>query len=411
MTGTRLFILTCCWLTAMSGAAQKKEFSAARDYIKSGKDLDKAERLMADLTKSDAANRENIKIYLTWYEAVMLQYEAANEKLYLRQKYDTAAFFNLTKKMYDIASHIDSLDMRPDSKGRIRTSYRKQNAADMNLLRPNLYYGGTYNIKRGNYETAYDFLKTYIESDGWPLFTGFDYMKNDSLMPTAAYWALYCGYKLQDAERIRRFGDLALHDTDRKVYALQYLSESWRWQQNDSTYVNTLREGFREYPEYPYFFPRLADYYQAHGQYDAALSLAEEALAVNPGNPIFLMAKSLALLNLDRYDESIAISEQLIAKNDTLPEPYYNIATAYLNKALDIEQLNEPRLYRTQLQDLYQKARPHMEKFRELQPEDASRWAPALYRVYLHLNQGKQFDEIDKVMKRLNLKEARKENH
>ena len=105
MTGTRLFILTCCWLTAMSGAAQKKEFSAARDYIKSGKDLDKAERLMADLTKSDAANRENIKIYLTWYEAVMLQYEAANEKLYLRQKYDTAAFFNLTKKMYDIASH------------------------------------------------------------------------------------------------------------------------------------------------------------------------------------------------------------------------------------------------------------------------------------------------------------------
>ena len=102
--------------------AQKKELSQARSYIKSGKDLDKAEKLMVDLLadSTNPANRENAKVYLTWLDAVRGQFNAANEKLYLKQQYDTTAFFNLTLKMYNIAVALDSLDVRPDSKGRVR---------------------------------------------------------------------------------------------------------------------------------------------------------------------------------------------------------------------------------------------------------------------------------------------------
>ena len=66
--------------------AQKKELSQARSYIKSGKDFDKAEKLMTDLLEKDSANRTNEKVYLTWFQAVTKQYEAANEKLYLKQQ-------------------------------------------------------------------------------------------------------------------------------------------------------------------------------------------------------------------------------------------------------------------------------------------------------------------------------------
>lgn len=92
--------------------AQKKELSQARSYIKSGKDFDKAEKLMTDLLAGSAAHRENKDIYLTWYQAVSMQYEAANEKLYLGQQYDTAAFFDLTRRMYLITESLDSLDAR-----------------------------------------------------------------------------------------------------------------------------------------------------------------------------------------------------------------------------------------------------------------------------------------------------------
>lgn len=46
-------------------------------------------------------------------------------------------------------------------------------------------------------------------------------------------------------------------------------------------------------------------------------------------------------------------------------------------------------------------ARPYMEAYRKLAPDEKRKWAPALYRIYLNLNMGKQFEEIDKVMRKL----------
>ena len=96
--------------------AQKKEIAQARSYIKSGKNFDKAEKLMAELLEKDSLNRENPKIHVLLYEAVQRQYEAGNEKLYLGQKFDTAALFNLTKHMFDICQRFDSIDAQPDQK-------------------------------------------------------------------------------------------------------------------------------------------------------------------------------------------------------------------------------------------------------------------------------------------------------
>ena len=62
-----IFILA---LIVMSAQAQKKELGQARTYIKSGKDYDKAEKLMTDLIAKDSASRYNKKVYATWYESV-----------------------------------------------------------------------------------------------------------------------------------------------------------------------------------------------------------------------------------------------------------------------------------------------------------------------------------------------------
>lgn len=379
--------------------SQKKELSQARTYIKSGKDLDKAEKLMVDLLKNPE-NRTNPKIYLTWYETVIMQYQAANEKLYLKQKYDTAAFFNLTRRMFQITESFDSLDAQPNKKGKIDPGYRKSHAETMNQLRPNLYFGGTYNLRRNNYAQAFDFFETYIDADRQPLFTGYDYHKNDSLMPTAAYWATLCGYRMNDVARTLKYHKLALEDPSKAVYVRQYVCEAYQWQQNDSSYLAALEDGFVHHPDYPYFFPRLADYYNARGDFESTLLLASNALVHQPGKPLFLLAKSLALLNLERYDDCIAVSESLIQQCDTLPEAHFNIATCYLNQALTLEQKNEPRLYRNQINELYKKALPYMETYRKLAPDDKHRWAPALYRIYLNLNMGKQFEEIDRLLRK-----------
>jgi len=35
---------------------------------------------------------------------------------------------------------------------------------------------------------------------------------------------------------------------------------------------------------------------------------------------------------------------------------------------------------------------------REMQPDQVERWAAPLYRIYLHLNMGEQFDEMDRLL-------------
>ena len=382
--------------------AQKKELSQARSYIKSGKDYDKAETLMTDLLETDSTNRTNEKIYLTWFQIVTKQYEMANEKLYLKQQYDTAAFFNLTRRLYSIAETLDTLDAMPDEKGRVRLDYRKSHAAQLNQLRPNLYSGGVYYLRKDDNLMAYDFFKTYIDAAEKPLFTGYDYANTDEeRMAESAYWAEYAGYKMQDAERTLCYFDLAVTDTARAKFAIQYASEAYRWQQNIPAYVETLKRGFESYPDYAYFFPRLIDYYNEQERPDSALYYANKALEKVPDMELFLLAKSLALLNLERYDECIEVSERLIARNDSLAEPYFNIATAKLNQVLALEKNDQARANRQKIQRLYMEARPYMEAYRNLAPDEKNKWAPALYRIYFNLNMGRQFEEIDKVMRAL----------
>ena len=375
--------------------AQKKELSQARTYIKSRKDYDKAEKLMTDLLK-DSANRANEKIYVTWYDAVRGQYDAANEKLYLKQKQDTAAFFLLVRRMFTILETLDSLDMKPDAKGRVVLDYRQKNANLLNAQRTNLYGGGTYFIKKSNWKNAFDFMETYIDCARQPLFTGLDYEHTDKRMAQAAYWAMFAAYKMHDPVLTLRHRNLALQDESKAQYTLHYVAEARHWLNDDELYLAALEEGMRRFPKYHYFFPRLMDFYTDRGQYKEALATVDMALQADSTSELFLFAKSTVLLSLERYEESIAYSDRVIAINEDKPEPYFNAGSAYLNMALILDDQGNKQKTR----ELYEKARPYMEQYRKLQPDAKDKWAPALYRIYLNLNMGKQFDEIDRIMKK-----------
>ncbi|MBR6945342.1 MAG: hypothetical protein IKH64_05275, partial [Prevotella sp.] len=58
------------------------------------------------------------------------------------------------------------------------------------------------------------------------------------------------------------------------------------------------------------------------------------------------------------------------------------------------------RKQREAIVDKYRKAKPYIEKYRELAPDKKDRWAAALYNVYYNLNMGKEFEEIDKLLRK-----------
>ncbi len=383
MTKQKILLLLLLMITPCLIWAQKKELNQARSSIKSGK-YDDAAKVLSNLLK-DSTNRTNKRIWLAYYDAVRGQYEQGNEKLYLKQKYDTATFFSNVKKMLTVAETLDSL----------APEYRKSHSAQQNNYRANLFNGGAFFIHKGKWAEAFDYYQTYIDCARQPLFEAYRYDSTDVRLPEAGYWATYCGYKLQDPVLTLRHRQLALRDSSKADFTLQFVAEARKWLKDDELYRETLEEGFRRYPLFTYFFPRLMDLYTSRGQYEKALALADSALAVNDSSELFIFAKSTVLLHLEKYAESIKYSEMLISRNPQLAEPYFNAGTAYVNIAGRLDQRRERKLMRKS----YEKARPYIEQYRQMMPKEQDKWAPVLYRIYLNLNMGKQFDEIDRLIR------------
>ena len=142
-----------------------------------------------------------VYIYLNrLYKALLKarkQYEQGNEKLYLKQQYDTASLVNIAHRLFLAMERFDSIDAAPDKTGKSKPEYRKKHADLLNTLRPNLYNGALFLIGKQKYDEAYNYLDTYIDCANRPMFRSYAYSEKDTVMPQAAYWAVYCGYRMR----------------------------------------------------------------------------------------------------------------------------------------------------------------------------------------------------------------------
>ena len=392
-------ILICVFICLpLIAWGQKKTMTQVKDYIKSGKNLDKAEKLMTDLL-NDSSSRGNEKVWLLLFESQRKQYDQGNEKLYLKEKYDTTALFLVGKRMFDTLEGLDSLDRLPDARGKVKLKYRDRSAELLNIYRPNLFNGGVFFMKKHDFSRAYDFFDTYINSAVKPMFARYQYAERDKRLPEAAYWASYCGYKLEKPQLTLRHTYQALKDSVHLSYMLQYLAETYKLEKDTARYVQTLKDGFSKYPKFPFFFSRLIDYYSHIGAYDEAMKSCDEALQTDSVNTLFRYAKSSLLLTMGRYKQSFAISKALIAENDTLADAYLNAGLALFDQAVELDKKTQSGSKKyNQILELYRKAMPYLEKYRAMAPDQKDKWALPLYTIYLNLNMGKQFDEIDKLI-------------
>lgn len=386
-------------MSPVAASAQKKEIQTAKDQVKAGKNLDQAAASMKKLL-ADSANRTNRKIWTIYFDAVRKQYEQGNEKLYLKQKYDTAQLFNYTRQLFEVAFQYDSVETAPDKKGRRDFEFRKGHSDYLAHIRSNLYNGGIWFLNKKKYPDAYKFFDCYIECASQPMFKQRNYGEKDKHLPTAAYYAVYSGYKMKDPKATLHHSYEALKDTVHYNYMLQYLAETYMLEKDTARYVASLKEGFKRVPTFPYFFPRLVEHYVVRNQLDSAMTVVNEALTIVPDSDVYLTAKSNLLLEQGKLKECIEVSKKVIEVNQKLSDPYYNAGICYFNLAVEQDKnSHNSRKVKEQVEANYKKALPYLVKYREMEPKEQGKWAFPLYTIYLNLNMGKEFDEIDKVMK------------
>lgn len=388
-------------LSVVSMFAQKKEINTAIDNLKANKDLDKVESSMTTLLK-DSSNIRNEKIWNLLFESLKKQYEAGNEKLYLKQKYDTASLFNIASRMFSLMTRYDSIEAEPDKNGKVKLKMRKQNSNTLNSLRPNLFNGGIYFIRKQNYSNAYTLLNQYVNAAEMPIFKAYNYSEKDNNLPKAAYWAAYCGFKLNNPQMVLSNTYLALKDKEHYESMMQYLAATYMLENDTTRSIETLEEGFELYPKSEYFFSHLMEYYSEKSNWEKATVLTNKAIKADSTNLRAWVAKGTILINSGDYENSFRISQSIIKKDSTLEEAWLNAGLAKYNQGVNKEHdSNNFKQKRQQVLSYYKEALPYLEKYRNLCPNNADKWAMPLYSIYLNLNMGKQFDEIDELIKKL----------
>lgn len=418
----RLFIIALLSLVCVTNCmpAAKKEkvqkptkmstlFKAASTAIKNASGQDGARtNLINALPRTDLKNKDRAEIYYTsarLYESVN---SVENRKAYLKQQYDTALFFNSLLNMYEELRLCDSVDAVPNAQERVRLRYSKKTSELRHKYLKNILNGGKFFLKKGNYPVAYGFMDAYYTHAT---------NRRDTILSKIAYQAALCGYLSGNPTRTLKYVDKAIEAATRgdKPILQEYKVRTYAMLKNDSAWVRELHTGVNLYPEYDFFFVNLVDWFDSHRMIKEGIALADSLIkVVSPDKALYWYTKCKMELLDNKYEECIAFADSTIHRDPAFVDAYYNKGISYLNLAVIKQEsactnVQDARYAqdRAAIRNFYKCAMPAMQKVRELQPDKIDRWAPPLYRIYLFLNMGKEFDEVDKLLKKAAAEKAK----
>ncbi len=326
--------------------------------------------------------------------------DSENMKLYLRQNYDTASFFNTTCNIFEYLLKQESLLEESNSKEKAKV--QKRNRETLKAYYPNLYSGGIFFVKNKKWESAQRLLSMYIDVTRSASFENEKYITYTRL-PRAAFWSMTACYEAKLYKDVFKYCDIAEEDSANFDYVLQYESLSYAQLADTARYVSSLKRGLEKSSSSDFFFSRLTDLFNEMSRYQEAISLNDSLLAIYPDNKLYLYAQTVALFNIKAYDKCLGYAQKLYDADSTNVQACYYLGLCWYNKAISFESTLSPnptsqeyREMKKEVERMFQRALPYFEKTRAVLPEDKDKWQAPLYKIYFSLNLADKLRELEK---------------
>jgi len=399
-----LSLLLSLQVNAKSNLRLKPLLKAAKTSIKNNKGQENAEKnLMEVVNNKEISNEQRAEIFFMCEELSRSMNDQENLKLYLKQPYDTLRFFSTIYRMHEYILQCDSVERLINK----NFSYRSKSRNILLKYRSNLLNGGKFLMKNGKNKEAFLYFDMYLRIPSEPMFEYNETLRTDTLLPKVAYWATIAAYNSNDAEKALLYMDDAIEGSDSMLQAslMEYKSNCALLLNDSVLWYNTLKQGVEKHPTHDFFYLHLMDLYDRKGLYDDGITLSDSIIKEVGSKSIYWYGKSRMFLRQNKYDSCISCADSTIVIDSAFVDAYYNKGIAYLNQAIEFSKTisnnirsSKAKRDRTKLKGLYQFAREPMEKVRALSPDDKRRWASPLYTIYLNLNLGKEFAEMEQIL-------------
>lgn len=398
---TAALFFTACAVSAQESVVKEAK-SAKSDPVKAATILEPA------LVDPSTANDPE-----TWKLAGDLQksiYDDENMKLYLPGgQADTTKLYNSLAKMFEYYMKCDEVEQAKVKSGELKKpKLRKKLAKSLATVRPQLTNAGSDAFNKGNYADALKYFGLFVETPQNPMFEEVTEVKNDTLVPLIANYAVMAANSLNDNNAVIKYAPLGKNHKEEGWRSLMCLADAYsKGETPDSTkWMETIKEGAEKFPTQNYFIGNLMDYYIQKGKIDEALTQINELLAKDPSSTYFTYVKAVLLYEKKDYDGTIAACNDIIAKNgDLVAEANAKIGDCYFFPGQVVEEENskipmdDPKYAEgeAKVKELFAKAQPYYEKAKELQPDNKQLWGQYLLRIYWKLNKA-EYDALEKEL-------------
>ncbi len=375
----------------------------ARSAIKNSRDQEKNEKaLLEAMDREDVTQEKKAEFYYLCGELQRSINDGENMKLYLKQPYDTLRFFSTILKMNQHLLCADSVEQQVG-----RFNWREKGCNMILKYHSNLLNGGKFLLKRGNVKEAFQHFDVYLSLPDAPMMASHPTLKTDSQLSKVAYWATISAYNAKQPANALKYIDHAIAGADSllRISLTEYKAQCFAQTGDNQGYVQVLKQGVSLYPSRDYFYLNLMAHYLQTDSISAALALSDSMLVSQGERAIYWFGKCQAHERRCEYEDVVTCADRTLNLDTTFVDAYYNKGIALLNQATafsktmnsDVRSAKAKR-DRVKLNDLYMQARTPLELLRVLRPDDKQRWGLPLYTIYLNLNLGKEFSEIEREL-------------
>ena len=390
---------------AIKSAKYQEDESEAKSTAES---LNTALKNLLEALNTEKEQAQRAEIYLTAALIECKFNEIENAKIYLKKEYDTTLFYNSIIDAYLYAQQCDSTEqilVDNNGKYKFRTKCRKI----LSSHRKNLLNGGRYYMTKKDFTQAARFLNLYLLSAHYPL-VGDDFNEeHDTMFARVAYWALAANYHARAYRKVLLYAPIAFHYPNCRQYIQEYVCRSYLALNDSTAWEQELKKGLNSWPQHDYFFTALEECLARKRKFTEALSYADAAVKRDQSNPNYWHALAFATLHLKNYKACIESCNKVLSLDSLNASACFMKGVAYCNMAeQEAEEMNKADIlseeytkHRNNMIALYQLAELPLMQARTLTPKKAAFWALPLYKVYLNLNKGKEFEEIEHIVNKL----------
>jgi len=425
----RILLVTLLCLLAGFSFAQKKAVKDAKSAMKSN--IGEARELIKPaLTNPETSNDPE-----TWKVAGDIEYKVFDDERTLEGLKEVnskggneEAMYTGLYNMYAPYLKTDELGQLPDEKGKIKNKFRSDIVKKFREGHSFYINGGIFYNDKQDYKKAADFFEIYWDMPSLPMFAEekvplVNPLDTAKTYETIKYYAVISAVQSKDhARSIKLLNKMMAepyvpNSTYKESDAYELLASEYQAINDSLSYVNTLAKGAQLFPSNKYFTPNLINEYIRAGRTGDALNYLDQAIANDPNNTCDLMSVKASLYAEQKdYAKAEPAYATAVAADANCERALEGLGVLYVLQAQDLKEVagqttnrREQAELDKETADLYLKALPHLEKYRDVlkaRNADASEVKAALMKlqnVYynlslLNVDKSKELEAIDKEL-------------